>query len=866
MSFDLQKTVATLLSAPTLGDKPPTIEAARALSNRYTPSSLLSYRGWDDEFGGCIINEGDQVSFGFGFELSPLIGAGRQTEDQLETVINICRPGTSIMFCMLSNDDIHHQINAWLKMRLSNKNQHPMLREMALARAAFMMDCVKGQPLVTDTRLFARNVRAFAFFRVPFTGKIENPAEVAEWLNRTKELNSQLAGAMGSIGVFPQAMKKGDAKRLMMQLCNPQFSPEALDKEMSGVGYEGSFSNFFMRGSRMMVNEKDGSLRFTGGEEGRERALNIITVDQYPFELGIQDTRNLMGAPFNREDCIPDCFWMWSAIEVLDPDSARSAMMQRLGIMNKQALSESAWIRSMQGPLMKRRDITESFMDLCSKGHPPCRMMTGIMVFSTPERSAMSAEHVTSLWRKAGFQSSVDSNITLPLFIAGLPWGYSPLMDQGNKGLQRMELVHTFNAACSIPIASDWRGHSIGAGGPTLFSRRGQIASINLLQSETNYNVTVVADSGAGKSFTMAEFITTYLAMEGIVRVIDAGASYARLAELVDGENLVFAPSDRKSMNPYWGIENMGELNEEMPTLKELTTMMAFPAERENSWVSSQIEEGIKGAWTEAGAKLGTEDIYQWFLRRAENSQDRRYKDIADQLKAYSAEGRFGIWFNGPPEIQLTNVFTILELDELNKDVQFRTVIMSLILNMIVRDLFGASKRTTSVGGIIPKLVLIDEAWDLMGAESGRAGKFIEQAARRIRKYNGTLCTITQSYHDYTVSDSAKAAFVNSAWRASLKQSGPSISAARQMGLFPADAEYMWKMLESINRGKGYSEIHFHNKIGDIFRFIVDPFSYYVFTTDPKDKSALARARDRGMSTIEAIKFCATEMAAGRKP
>ncbi len=870
MSF--KKILASVLSAPSVGDRPPTVEAARALMNRYTPSSLLPYRGWDDEFGGCLLNEGNSIAFGFGYELNPMIAAGRTTEDQLESVINICRPGTSIMFAMLSNDDIHHQIRAWLKTRLQNEDQHPMLKEMAIQRAKFMMDCVTGSPLVKDTQLFARNVRCFAFFRVPFDGKIEEPAKVYEWLNRIRDLNSQLSGAMGSIGIHPKALGKGETKRLIMQLMNPHYSPEELDRQMSGTGYENSFSNFVMRGTRMTVNEKDGSISFTGGKEDRDRIATVITVDQYPEELGIQDTRNLMGAPFNREDCIPDAFWMWTAIEVLDPDRAKSEMLVRLGAMNKQALSESAWIRSMQGPLMKRKDQTETFMDICSKGHPPCRMMTGIVVFSPKDRAASAGESVTSLWRKAGFQASVETNIGLPLFNAAMPWGYSAMFDSGNKGLQRMEMVHTFNAACAIPVAADWRGHSIASGGPTLFSRRGQIASINLLQSETNYNITVVADSGAGKSFTMAEFITTYLSMEGMVRVIDAGASYARLAELIGGENLVFSPSDRKSMNPFWGIKTVDQLNEEMPTLKELVIMMAYPAESETSWASAQMEEGVKGAWQTAGASMGTDEIYEWFLAqsRVVSTEDGprafRYKDIADQLKPYTRQGRYGTWFNGEPQIHLSNAFTILELDELNRDPQFRTVIMSLVLNLIVRDLYGANNRKTKEGGIIPKLVLIDEAWDLMGKESGRAGKFIEQAARRIRKYNGTLGTITQSYGDYKLSAAAEAAFVNAAWRLSLKQSGPSVAAAKQMGLFPPDDEYMWKMLSSINRGRGYSEVHIHNKIGDIFRFIVDPFSYWVFTTSPEDKSALARAKDRGLNTIDAIKYCADMMQQGKKP
>jgi conjugal transfer ATP-binding protein TraC len=45
-----------------------------------------------------------------------------------------------------------------------------------------------------------------------------------------------------------------------------------------------------------------------------------------------------------------------------------------------------------------------------------------------------------------------------------------------------------------------------------------------------------------------------------------------------------------------------------------------------------------------------------------------------------------------------------------------------------------------------PKLVVIDEAWDLL--TQGDVAKFIETGYRRFRKYGGAAVTVTQSLND----------------------------------------------------------------------------------------------------------------------
>ncbi|WP_336107935.1 TraG/VirB4 family ATPase, partial [Thalassospira sp. CH_XMU1420-2] len=142
------------------------------------------------------------------------------------------------------------------------------------------------------------------------------------------------------------------------------------------------------------------------------------------------------------------------------------------------------------------------------------------------------------------------------------------------------------------------------------------------------------------------------------------------------------------------------------------------------------------------------------------------------------------------------------------------------------------------------KMVVIDEAWDLLAEEN--VAKFIEHGYRRFRKYNGSACIITQSVNDLYSSETGQAIASNSAHKWMLKQNSEDIDKVqKEKRLSLSDGGY--RLFKTVHTNKGnYSEILFINEGGcGIGRLIVDPFTQLMFSTDPKDKMALSSATER---------------------
>lgn len=837
--------VKRFVSPDAPGEIPIPLSAAYALSSREALSSLLPYKDFDEDNDLVIMDDGINLSVGFMMLISPLMVAGVDAETQFEAVINACPADTILQFGRLSTPQIKGFLEKWCNARLE-KNTNELLIQVANRRKDYMLECAKGPSLIPGSSLHPRMHQWMLSVRVPFKGMYSDKAELKGFIKSMKDLKATIAGALKGTYVDSVVMSKEDCRFILRELLNPHIEPfERVSNQVNEVPFN---QGLIEKNTRITV-EQNGTLGFYNGEGTKpEVTVTALTVDSFPRQVYLPTMANTLGDPSSWDERITVPYFAYTTIHVLDAEKAKDSLVAKKAALNKQTMSESQWFRSMMGHLYDRRDMTEALDAETRKGHRLVRVYCGMNLYCNPNEFRAQTEHVKSIWRKSGFRISEEKYITLPVFLASLPLSYNPTMDPPNKGLQRASLMSSLNAASLIHIQGDWKGTSPLKGGPLCVSRQGQIASFDLFQSNTNYNFIVVAASGSGKSFLTNEIVADFLSKGGIARLIDVGRSYYRICEIMGGQNMVFSPDNPVSLNPFSGLTSQIDLDEMMPMIKDLLRQMAYPLTPEEetpAWQYAAIEESVINAWKKNGAGTDLSHVYSELMEL----QDPRAKDVAFQLRPF-AQGRYSKWFLGERGISFNNPLVVVELEELKQDPQLQALVLTLVIHQITKEMY-LSERS------IPKLMAVDEAWDLLSGM--RTGRFIETTFRRARKYNGVAGIITQSFEDFEKSSAAKAALENAEWQFILHQRAESIEYAAANKRIVSDEQTL-NLIRSVKSGIGFSEIFIRSGSGSgLYRFVTDRHTYYTYTSNAKDIVKIENLRKNGHSLVDAIDILARE-------
>lgn len=826
------------------GYVPPTLQAAANLTERNRFSDLFTYRYFDSEKNICYLDDGQEPAVGFVLAINPLMFAGVDTESQIEAVIHTLPPDSILQFGKLVTPQIEDFVNTWVHARLE-KNNNPLLRQIAHRRHQFMLETAVGPSMLEHTRLHPRMMRWYVAVRIPFKGDPSDATELGVFIRRVLDIRGTIKGALKAAHMDSVELDEENLKFVLRELLNPHLQPT--ERVLDAVPGAPLSKDIVSRNTRVTVFS-DGRLGFANEAGEPDVVVTCITADYAPKEMYLPMMAKTLGDPIAWEERIACPYWAYTTIHVLHPDQAKDKLTAHYGLLTKQTMSESAWFRSMMGHLFERKDGAQALLRETSKGHTLVRAYTGINIYTPPEEARSQTEAVKGLFRKAGFRASEEAYISLPVFLASMPLQYTPALDPPNKGLQRATLMSSLNAASMVHVQGDWRGTAPDKGGLLLVSRSGQVATFDLLQTSINYNFVIVATSGSGKSFLANEITGDFLSKGGIARIIDVGRSYARFCEIMGGENIVFSPENPMSLNPFTGINTEADLNEMMPMLKDLLRLMAYPLTPENQTPPYQyqlLEKAISEAWRAKGSDCEISNVVEW-LR---SCGDDRGADLAVQLEPYS-HGRYRRWFTGRRTVNFNKPLVVIELEELKQDSALQAVVLQLMMFQVTKEMYLSDRK-------IPKMLAIDEAWDLMGGLS--TGRFIETAFRRMRKYNGIAGVITQSFEDFEKSPAARAAIENAAWQFILYQRPESIDFAVANKRISAD-ELTVDLIRSVRSGPGFSEVFVRGEQGSgLYRFITDKHSYYTFTTRPADINRLTALQQSGMSLVEAIDKLATE-------
>ena len=305
---------------------------------------------------------------------------------------------------------------------------------------------------------------------------------------------------------------------------------------------------------------------------------------------------------------------------------------------------------------------------------------------------------------------------------------------------------------------------------PALFliGRRGQPACWSPFANDAgNYNVAVTGKSGSGKSVLMQELVTGLIGAGGEAVVIDDGRSFQHTAEALGGAFIAFG-KDAATLNPFAMIDaetanHDGDYREEcFAMLAGVIGRMCRRRGAIDDIEAALIDGAIAAAWDETGkdADLGT------VRKHLEARDDRRAKDMATALGPWCPGGAMGRLFAGDAVPDLGNALTVFELAELKGRGDVQGVVLMLVVFLATQRMYHGPRTRA-------KAIVIDEAWDLLSGEDSKA--FLEGAARRARKYRGSLITGTQSVNDYYANPAARAAWENSDWVIFLAQKDESV-------------------------------------------------------------------------------------------
>lgn len=811
-------------------------------------TGIMPYLGWMKDERLFVLDQGafggkPEKNIGFCIETMPQTGANEEMERVLASLFMSCPPGTGIQISLYASPHILPVLRTQANMlpvdgdktgaEWEDRRNRNVFRALARRRIDFYLEGT-GKSLFSHHIYLLRNYRCVISITTPLDpsnpGDVEEAIRIRESAHATMrsahlpgwdwgptDLLEFVADFFDHERVFGRAADKpieyDELKPLRLHLSNPEIASCVAD----------SFIKFRKAG-------------------GNETALQCFSVRQYPKYYRLGNMGALIGDYYQMALAIPCPFLITMGAIILDYESARTKAQIKAARATQAA---GSYMAHFQPDLQDRKRDWDMVLRAFDNGRNVVMMYHQIVLISRLEDAARSEHAVRAVWRARGFDLAKDVYLQHQALMASMPCTLTPALQKDLQMFGRAGTKTADNAVMTSPLIAEWKGTETPV--LTLFGRRGQIMTFDLFDNKGgNYNFAVAALSGSGKSVFVNEMAFRYLGTGAKVWIIDVGRSYRNLCELLDGEFIEFSDERRNTicLNPFSMVV---DINNDMEMLLPLIAQMASPREPLDNFSYSALSSAIKRVWDQKGKEATISDVYDLLKTGRLSEESERERDLArlaTALEPYTRYGIYASYFEGEANIAFHKNFVVLELEELKSKKDLQAVVMQLMMYRITQEMYlDRSKR---------KLVIIDEAWDLMG--SGSSAGFIEAGYRRARKYGGAFGTITQSVEDYYKNDATKAAIQNADWLFLLRQKPESIDRLGKEGKLHVD-EWMKRQLSSVTTEHGYySEIFVHGPMGSgVGRLILDPFSMLLYSTRAEDFQAIKTLTEQGLSVVEAI-------------
>jgi conjugal transfer ATP-binding protein TraC len=492
---------------------------------------------------------------------------------------------------------------------------------------------------------------------------------------------------------------------------------------------------------------------------------------------------------------------------------------------------------------------------------------TAFVFGRTREQAINTATTLKGTFDKLGFDGRMVRNDGIVRWAQSLPLNFAPSIADA---LKCEGIMPSSSAGCLLPVYGDHAGNArlnSNNTGSVFVTRRGAAHYFDPFISDSNYNGTIAASPGSGKSFVLQYLIKNALAEGTNVFLLDNGRSSKKFCSAVGGEFNDFAlnTANMPSLNPFTGLSDQ-EFDEQCEGITSLLMMMAFDAEEPQPGARIAMSEAVRAAFGKLQSSAEIQTVVECLegIRIAANGKsDLNEVEIAagnlvPRLRAFLESPARGQFFRGKGTINITKQFTVFEMAGLSGDDHLRKCVMFFVLNMLMTRLKTVKGR---------KLVLVDEAHDLF--KDQLAASVMEGIYLKGRKDAVGVFVIIQSLLKFAKSPAGQVILNQSAWKLILAQEQAEVEklfSEKVLANF-ADDPFFNRLVGSVETRKGvFSEILFvGRRYYEVARLYVDKFTATMFSSEGDARDLVFELMEQGIPAVDAVHQAMGDKAHSRK-
>ncbi len=298
-----------------------------------------------------------------------------------------------------------------------------------------------------------------------------------------------------------------------------------------------------------------------------------------------------------------------------------------------------------------------------------------------------------------------------------------------------------------------------------------------------NSNMMIIGKSGGGKSFATKTLLANMAADNSKVFILDPENEYEPLAYNLKGDALDVGTGTKGRINPFHIVPSLKEddgaisddYNGHLQFLEQffrivLVGINSDAFEKINTLVIETYEKKRINASTDLESLKAEDfpifdDLFETVKKYSKTEKDEYIKRIYQVIEIYIAKfasgGRNANLWNGPTTLETKENFTTFSFRSLlsNNNSVLANAQMLLVLRYLFQEIIK-NREYNKLAGYNESdpfrrkvIVAVDEAHVFIDEDNPVALDFMEQLAKRIRKYDGMQIIITQNIKDFVGSD-----------------------------------------------------------------------------------------------------------------